>query len=214
MLILNCAETAKGLTDQLLLRAGDIHPNPGPSSDIDSSSNDSVSSYINILNSGLSIMCFNIQSIKHKLDILEIEMQPYDVIIFTETWLTPDTPNTDLCIPNFNPPYRCDRMDRIGGGVAIYVRDTLSALQRNDISLIGLESVWIELRTHQRKIIIGGIYRPPDSNNAYWTLLEESIDRAFNQTCDNLLVAGDFNINVENSTYNKMNYYLHIMRNN
>ncbi len=34
--------------------------------------------------------------------------------------------------------------------------------------------------------------------------MEESIDRAFNQVCDNVIVAGDFNINVLNSDTNKM----------
>ncbi len=101
-------------------------------------------------------MHLHIQSIKNKIDILEIEAQPYDILIFTETWLTPNTINTDLRIPNFNLPFRYDRKDRIGGGVAIYVRDTLHAKQRNDLSLNGLESVWIELITHKRKLLIGG----------------------------------------------------------
>ncbi len=126
------------LFSELLLRSGDIHPHPGPSSLSDASLNNSTSSYINIINSGLSIMHLNIQSIKNKIDILEIEAQPYDILIFTETWLTPNTINTDLRIPNFNLPFRYDRKDRIGGGVAIYVRDTLHAKQRNDLSLNGL----------------------------------------------------------------------------
>ncbi len=64
-------------------------------------------------------MHLNIQSIKPKLEILEIEAKPYDVLVFTETWLSPDTPNETLLIPNFSPPFRCDRTNRIGGGVAI-----------------------------------------------------------------------------------------------
>ncbi len=109
-------------------------------------------------------MHLNIQSIKHKLDILEVEAQPYDILIFTETWLKPDTLNAELCIPNFNPPYRCDRLVKIGGGVAIYVRNSLLSKRRSDLDLNGIESVWIEVNTHQRKLLIGGIYRPPDSN--------------------------------------------------
>ncbi len=68
----------------------------------------------------------------------------------------------------------------------------------------GIESVWVDVIINRKKILIGGIYRPPDSNNNHWLLLEESIDRAFNQTCDNIIVAGDFNINVLNSNSNKM----------
>ncbi len=67
-----------------------------------------------------------------------------------------------------------------------------------------LEALWIELQVSQRKFVIGGIYRPPDSNNTYWNLLEDSIDRAFSQNCHNILVTGDFNINVQNSTSNRI----------
>ncbi len=187
----------------LLLLASDIHPNPGPSS-VSDSSLDSTSSYFHIINSGLSVMHLNLQSINNKLDILEIEMQPYDVVVFTETWLSKETKTDTILIPNFQPPFRCDRIGRVGGGVAIYVKDTLYAKERSDLSIINLEAIWIELHTNQRKLLIGGIYRPPDSNNNHWTLLQESIDRAFNQVCDNILVTGDFNINVHNSTSNKI----------
>ncbi len=86
------------LIEILLLQAGDIHPNPGPSSVSDASLNESISSYTKLINSGLSIMHLNIQSIKHKLDILEIEAQAYDILIFTETWITPDMADVDLFI--------------------------------------------------------------------------------------------------------------------
>ncbi len=150
-------------------------------------------------------MHLNIQSITNKLDILEIESQPYDVLVFTETWLSQTTSNEDILIPNFNPPFRCDRQNRIGGGVAMYVRDSLYAKQRNDLSINGLESLWIELHIDHRKLLLGGIYRPPHSNNTEWNLLEESIDRAFNQRVDNILVTGDFNIDILKGTPNKIN---------
>ncbi len=192
----------------LLLQSGDIHPNPGPNANSDTSSSTdssslSMSSY-DLINSGLSVMHLNIQSLKPKLDILQIEAQPYDVLIFTETWLSPTTSDDDLYICNFNPPFRCDRPDRQGGGVAIYIREGMNASQRLDLSIIGIESVWLELSTNQRKLIIGGIYRPPDASNNHWVLLEESIDRAFNQSCENIIIAGDFNMNVQHSNTNKI----------
>ncbi len=93
-------------------------------------------------------MHLNIQSIKPKLDILEIEAQPYDILIFTETWLTPAIHDTDLHITSFSPPFRCDRADRLGGGVAIYTREGLHATKRSDLSIrrlrIGLDRVAYE----------------------------------------------------------------------
>ncbi len=57
-------------------------------------------------------MHLNIQSLKPKLDLLAIESQPYDVLIFTETWLSTDTSNDDLLIPNLIPLFaRIDKVD-------------------------------------------------------------------------------------------------------
>ena len=74
----------------------------------------------------LSIVHLNIQSLYPKLDILETEMQYYDIVVLTETWLTPTRKNDEIMIPNFEIPYRKDRNDRVGGGVAIYIKSGIS----------------------------------------------------------------------------------------
>ena len=81
--------------------------------------------------------------------------------------------------------------------MAIYVRNGIHALERHDLTIHGLEALWLEIKVSNRKIFVGGIYRPPDANNNYWLLLEQSIDQAFNTNCDNLLFAGDCNVNVQ-----------------
>ena len=114
--------------------------------------------------------------------------------------------NDDLVIPNFNLPFRCDRRDRAGGGVrvAIYVRNTIKAVERPDLLVEGLEALWIEIHINQCKLLIGGIYRPPDSNNTQWLNMEHSLDQAFSGHYDNILVTGDFNMNIEASQSNKI----------
>jgi hypothetical protein len=162
------------ISSVLHLRSGDIHPNPGPTYP-DSESVDSFhSSYCNILNSGLSILHLNIQSLKRKIDILQVESQAYDILVFTETWLNKNISNEELFIQNFQPPYRCDRIGRTGGGVAIYVRDNIIAIERSDLFVNGLEALWLEVKISQRKILLGGIYRPPDSNNEHWQAFKHS----------------------------------------
>ncbi len=59
----------------------------------------------------------------------------------------------------------------------------------------GLEALWVETHHNNQTILIGGFYRPPNSNNTYWSLLEESFDRAHNTSLDNIVITGDFNIN-------------------
>ena len=42
--------------------------------------------------------------------------------IFTEGGLNPSVSNETIAIENFHDPKRYDRTDRIGGGVAMYIR--------------------------------------------------------------------------------------------
>ena len=102
----------------ILLRSGDIQPNPGPASET-SSLNSSLSSIDSIqdLSNHLSIMHLNIQSIQPKLDLVKCESHAYDVLIYSESWLKPEIKDNDILIENFLPPYRTDRVDRPGGGL-------------------------------------------------------------------------------------------------
>jgi hypothetical protein len=40
-----------------------------------------------------------------------------------ETWLNTNVANQDISLDNFQSPFRKDRVDRLGGGVAIYVKN-------------------------------------------------------------------------------------------
>ena len=76
----------------LLLSAGDIHPNPGPSSSTTSVTTSSLSSIfstlINSLNIShhLSFVYYNVQSLASKLNVLHAELFHFDILAFTETW--------------------------------------------------------------------------------------------------------------------------------
>ena len=99
----------------LLLLSGDIAENPGPSSASSTSSMSSLSSVsLPPYDSHLSMCHINIQSIVPKLDILQFEAQPFDVFIFTETWLNDSVNAEEIKLINFNDPFRCDRDTRSG----------------------------------------------------------------------------------------------------
>ncbi|MEW8545561.1 MAG: reverse transcriptase family protein [Candidatus Thiodiazotropha sp.] len=190
----------------LILNCGDVHPNPGPGSDNDladlsqSSSNDSFE----LLSNHLSIVHFNVQSLLPKMDILRGEAEAYDILVFSETWLKPVINNDSILIENFSPPFRKDRSDRTGGGVAIYVRDTLTCKQRQDLEINGLEAKWVEIVVKSKKILIGGFYRPPNSTVDYFNMILESIDRAFNTNVNDIIITGDFNYDMSSSENNKI----------
>lgn len=65
--------------------------------------------------SHLSICHLNIQSILPKIDILLYEMQPFDILVFTESWLNADISDTDISVVNFKIPFRMIVMPNLEG---------------------------------------------------------------------------------------------------
>ncbi|MEW8186271.1 MAG: reverse transcriptase family protein, partial [Candidatus Thiodiazotropha endolucinida] len=191
----------------LIILSGDVEINPGPNSvegDADSSINSSSSSY-QMLSNHLSIFHLNIQSLLPKLDLIKAEADAYDVLVFSESWLKPDIQDDTISIVIFcRLSERTGVNKRVGGGVVIYVRDTFLCKRRCDLELRGLEAVWVEIQVKSKLILVGGFYRPPNSNNNYNNLIEESIDKAFNTNIVDIFILGDFNYNLLHNNDNKM----------
>ena len=103
-----------------------------------------------------------------------------------------DIGTDDLRIVNFYEPYRCDRETR-DGGVAIYVKENISCKRRPDLEINNLECVWVEIKTYGHIFLVAGIYRPPDANQNYCTLISESVDRAKNTNISDIIIVGDLN---------------------
>ena len=55
-----------------------------------------------------------------------------------------------------------------------------------------------------KKVLIGGFYRPPNSNTGYMDLIKESIDRAYNTNIVDIIITGDFNFNMMSNNLNKL----------
>ena len=163
------------LAHTLLLLAGDVHENPGPS---------------NTRSNEMSIIHVNAGSIRYKIDKLYVEAANHDIITVSETWLTDTIDNKSVAMPGFNPPIRQDRNGY--GGVAIYVKSNLVCKPRPDLDVPGLEAVWIETKLDQNTLLVCSMYRPPGSLVDYWKLIEESVKNAYN-TPHRFVILGDFN---------------------
>ena len=153
-----------------IILSNDVHPNPGPEQNSVSTASNSLNS--TLFSHNLSIIQLNIQSLIPKLDLLETEMQLYDIVVITETWLTPKTSDEDLLISNFSRPYRKDRIGRPGGGVAIYIKQGLHSVPRSDLINGDIEAICVEIILKNHKLLLCGVYRPPNSGNPYWDLIE------------------------------------------
>lgn len=148
----------------LLLIISGIEINPGPlSSDSSSSlsSASSISSSINnLMTTSFSFLQLNIQSIIPKLDMVVAEYSCHDILSFTESWLKPDITTDSLKIPAYKAPFRRDRIDRMGGGVIVYVKDEINCITRNDLQVGIVECIWLEVKLRNKKYLYGTFIRP------------------------------------------------------
>ena len=61
-----------------------------------------------------------------------------------------------------------------------------------------LESIWVELKLCNNKPILFGLfYRPPNSDAAAFSQIEDSINLAVNSGISDIIITGDFNLNTQ-----------------
>ena len=181
----------------LILISGDIHPNPGPSFDVPSSSSCSNDLY-NFLNlpNHLSTIHYNVQSIFNKVDTLISEFSCFDVLSFTETWLNELYSSDDILFPSFQFPERKDRIGDRHGGVILYVKNNVVYKRRYDLELNRLENIWVEIKlSNSRNVLYGVFYRPPNADSVYNSLIENSVSLAVDTGISDIIIMGDFNWN-------------------
>ncbi len=90
---------------------------------------------------------------------------------------------------------RCERKERIGGVVAIWVKDSIASRESDDIKEgINVEdSVWVEIRDCKNsKILVGCFYRAPGGKEEE----EGGVHEEFKRACGKgrVLIMGDFNL--------------------
>ena len=183
----------------ILLIISGIEMNPGPSDSDLSSSFGSISStsttVSNFIHNSVSFLHLNIQSITPKLDLIAAEYSCHEILSFTESWLRPHVSDDTLKIPGYKfPPFRRDRVGKMGGGVVVFVKDHINGKHRPDLQIENLECIWLEIKIKNKKYLYGTFYIPPNSNLQTWDELDQSIDLALNNTHD-IIITGDFNIN-------------------
>ena len=153
-------------------------------------------------NNILSMMHLNTRSLNNKFDsfkqLLNSLIVPFQIIGLTETWLN-DT-NDDLYKLDTYDFVNVNRTSKCGGGVGIYIKKGIQYKIRRDLNINDeniIESAFIEIINLQKKnIIIGVIYRPPNSN---FNLFENEINKILSKTDKENKICylmGDFNIDL------------------
>ena len=121
-------------------------------------------------NSPFSVLHFNVRSLTNKLDDLQQYLgelvHKFSVIGISEMWLNIDN-ESQTQLPGYSFVNNNGNA-KTGGGVGMFISSVINFHVRNDLNLQRdgvLESIFVKtsLRKNE-KIIIGTIYRPPNSN--------------------------------------------------
>lgn len=144
---------------------------------------------------GLSLAHINIRSLsRHFADLKDIIVQEnFDIIGLTETWLSDNDFEDELHIEGYKF-IRRDR-DTRGGGVGVYLKSGLDWELLNFHSLNSLEQLWVRISVRSKKIIIGILYRPPNSSIIDFIGAFENSLSEVTVACDEVICCGDTNIN-------------------
>ena len=113
---------------------------------------------------------------------------------FSESWLHSSCDTSHLDLAGFQQVHRKDRSDDSGyGGVLAWVSSSLVAKRRLDLEIDQLELMWLEIHCNNNKFLVGVVYRPPDANDEFWQLYQESVESAQESDVANIIMIGDFN---------------------
>lgn len=134
----------------------------------------------------------NIRSVISKSDQIQhlLMGSNLDFLCLSETWLHVNSPSAALEVPGF----KMYRKDSKGGGVMIYVKNSIHC---NEITLsnsVDLECIGLNfILSPQMSFVLIVIYRPPSSNSSFYENLKQLLKQCdFNKE---VIIMGDFNIN-------------------
>lgn len=165
----------------MLLASGDIELNPGPGC------------------TALKVCHVNIRSLsRSKLRAIQCDLvHLFDIITLSETHLHSGIPNDVFQLNGYHDIIRRDRGE-LGGGVAIYIKDSLKYKRMVEFERPDLEAIWVQLNTLEGKVLLSSLYRPPDKAGGpppaeFWDKLDTVIDDIKSTNVKYLYLLGDLN---------------------
>ena len=137
-------------------------------------------------------VCLNARSIinqKNELDVMVDEIKPH-IIGITESWANNDMTDAELGLEGY-VMFRKDRMGKRGGGVLLYIKETIPAYEvqlheKADCN----EAIWCKLVTGHTTVTIGVVYRCPNITTENNEKIHNAISEVSKGDC---IIMGDFN---------------------
>ncbi|XP_068712977.1 uncharacterized protein [Montipora foliosa] len=168
----------------------------------------------NLPNKGLKIIQLNIRSITNKLAQIRLMLhnETVDILAITETWLDNFWTDNELVVTGYNP-LRRDRKTAHGGGIIIYIHNSLSAERRSDLESELIEQISIEFKQFKcAPILLSCFYRAPDSTVSFFDGLANIVDSIVAENKE-VHIVGDFNVDLIKKSRSESKQILHLMEN-
>ena len=136
---------------------------------------------------GYKCVCLNARSIVNKRNelnnMVEDNIDPH-IIGITESWATPNISEAELGMTGY-VMFRKDRLGRRGGGVILYIKESIQAYEiKLEKEAECEEAVWCNIVTGNSTLTVGLVYRSPNISieenekihNAYEIKLEKEAE--------------------------------------
>ena len=146
----------------------------------------------NMSEAGHRCVCLNARSIvnkKNKLNIMVEDIDPH-ITCITESWANRDITDAELGLTGY-VMFRRDRIGRRGGGVILYVKESIQAYEiKFEREADNDETVWCKIVSGYSKLNIRLVYRSPNINEEDNTKIQNAIKEVSKGEC---ITMGDFN---------------------
>ena len=167
----------------------------------------------------LSFFHLNIRSLPRHVDnlinYLSSINNKFSIIGISETWLQS---NDSINLESYNFVHNY-RRDRLGGGVGLYVDNSLNYRPHSDLSCDDsecVESLFVKICITKKKgIIVGIVYRPPNQNANDFVQYINLIMTRISKENKYIYLMGNFNLNLMNhESHQQTSEFLDIMYSN
>ena len=166
----------------------------------------------NTLSECFSLYHVNARSLLNKKDKLVEHFQSlqtdFKFVCVSETWFNQDTISF-ASIDGYNSEHSIRSPGLMGGGVSIYIHNSIDYSHRADLSIFesDIETCFIEVSNDallfEKPVIIGCLYRPPGKCiDSFNEKLRNVLDKISNEG-KIAYIAADFNINILNNDSHK-----------
>ena len=162
------------------------------------------------LNLNIRGLYSKLPELNNLIRLVETSGAPPTVITLSETWLTKNSPVFEILGYKI---FQRDREHKKGGGVAVLVSSRLISREVNlesDPKVV--ESCVVEIKGAKKPIIVGSLYRPPNTNVGQFLKIYKSMVTKLQKSSSDIIIGLDHNLDfLKSDKHHPTNDFINIV---